>query len=258
MSTQTEESVFSAEGVTHTPEAEVVENPDTSENAFANQLAEIKNERGEPKYKDLPTALEALKASQEYIPQLKSRTQELEGQVNALQEQLSKQASLEEFMERLQKPSEQAPTQEQQPESQGGVTLEQLQSLIEQTLQNKERQTMAERNSQTVETALREAYGDSVRDVIAAKAQEYGMTPERIQEISKESPQLALSMFDLKPQSQRKPSISSANIPPIKPNQHPELKRPEKSLLLGASGREQREFMARVKEEVYRKHGITN
>jgi len=36
-------------------------------------LSGIKNERGEQKYKDVKTALEALKHSQEYIPEVKSK-----------------------------------------------------------------------------------------------------------------------------------------------------------------------------------------
>ena len=48
-------------------------NPPTpsSNDQLANLLTGIKNERGEPKYKDVQTALEALRHSQEYIPTLK-------------------------------------------------------------------------------------------------------------------------------------------------------------------------------------------
>ncbi len=51
--------------------------PQPSDNVFADQLASITNERGEPKYKDLPTALQALKHSQEYIPSLKQENETL-------------------------------------------------------------------------------------------------------------------------------------------------------------------------------------
>ena len=49
-----------------------------SDNSFADLLGSIKNERGEPKYKDVQTALDALKHSQDFIPQLKIEKEQLE------------------------------------------------------------------------------------------------------------------------------------------------------------------------------------
>lgn len=257
MSTQTEESIFSAEGVNQTPEDQQVK-PDTSDSAFADQLAKIVNERGEPKYKDLQTALDALKASQEYIPQLKSRTQELEEKIKLMETEASKHASLEEFVDRMKQSGVQEPSADV---PQGGLSQEQVQEMLEKFipnyLQSREQETLATRNLQAVESTLKEAYGDKVLDVISAKAQELDMSKEAFIEWSKTSPKAVLSLFDTKPQSQRKPSTSTTNIPPIAPDKPSGLQRPQKSLLLGATSKEQREFMAAVRQEVYDKFNVT-
>ena len=55
------------------PTQETTDPSSASIDAFAHQLFAIKNERGEPKYTSLSTALDALKHSQEYIPQLQTQ-----------------------------------------------------------------------------------------------------------------------------------------------------------------------------------------
>jgi hypothetical protein len=230
--------------------------PEAPESVFANQLAEIRNEKGEPKYRDLPTAIEALKHSQDYIPQLKSQLQQFEEDNKRLQDELNKRATVEDTIQRLQssKANESGDPARQ-------LSQEDILSVVEQYMPQymlqRDTAQKAQTNAQQVEQSLRQAYGDQVTDVVRKKATDLGITPEKLGEMAKESPQLVLSLFELKAQSTPKTMSSSVNIPPTnRPSEG--LQRPEKSLLLGASTKSQMEYMNQVRAAVHKRNGITS
>ena len=61
----------------------------TNENPFADQLSAIVNDGGEQKYSTVEKALEALKASQDYIPTLKTSLEDSQKRVEDLEKQLA-------------------------------------------------------------------------------------------------------------------------------------------------------------------------
>ena len=220
---------------------------------FAHQLMEIKNEKGEPKYSNLSVALDALKHSQEYIPQLKSKTEEQEAELERLKAELAKRSAVEDAIARLQQRQPEVP----QPTSEAPKALdeEQLQKMMERTLTQREQAQVFQNNVSEVSNALTAKFGDKAKEAIAAKAQELGMTPQQIGEIAKTSPKAVLSWFNTSSSaSSAAPVRSSVYLPDG--NQHTELKPPEKSLLAGASSKEMADYMRRIKEDVYRKNGI--
>ena len=73
----------------------------TQTDPFADKLQEIRNENGEPKYKDVETALSALKASQDYIKQLKGENQSWEEKYQSVKEELEKMGSIDDFVNRI-------------------------------------------------------------------------------------------------------------------------------------------------------------
>lgn len=229
----------------------------SSDSVFADQLASIKNERGEPKYKDLPTALEALKHSQEYIPSLRQENETLKELNERLQRELQERQALEETIERLtthqQQPPE-APTTEIQ-----GLTEEQVTGLLEQRLTERERQLAEIENLKQVDSALRNKFGDKAQEVVKQKCEEYGMSPQEMETWARKNPKAVSALFEVKPnpQGSPKPNTSSVSIPPIRPNDEPTLERPEKSLLSGATTQEQMEYMRKVREATYKRLGVT-
>ena len=225
----------------------------SSDNLWADQLASIKNERGEPKYRDLPTALEALKHSQEYIPQVKQEKESLTQEVERLREELERRKNLEDTVERLTAKPEQPAPQETQ-----GLTAEQVDGLLEQRLAQREQEQKAQSNSQQVEQAIVQRYGDKARDVVAAKAKEYDMSPQEMESWAKKNPKAVLALFDVKsnPQGTKSYTSSSVNIPPNRPNQEQELAPPAKSLLSGATTREITDYMAQVRRQVNQRLGV--
>lgn len=230
--------------------------PASSDNMFADQLASITNERGEPKYKDAQTALDALKHSQQYIPQLKQENETLRAELEQLREQVSKFGNIEETLERL---SAQQSSQEQPP-AQQGMTPEQIQEMLEQQLTQREQQRTAQQNAQRVSDAIAQRYGDKAREAVAQRAQEMGTTAERLGQLAAENPDMVLALFDAQPRSpQGKPTTgSSVSIPPINPDRTGQLEKPERSLLQGANSRDQTDYMAKVRRAVYERHGISD
>jgi myosin heavy subunit len=221
--------------------------------AYEDLLKGIKNEHGLPKYATLDDALNALKHSQEYIPQVKSQLSEKDAELAQLRAQLAQSAQLEEVVSRLTKPT-QSNTMDDHP-SGSGLDESAVMKLVQQQLANNQAQQNAYQNQQQVETALKAKYGDKTVDVIKQRAAELGLTPQALGELSSKSPQAVLALFNTQGPSGPKPTTSSINTSSFR-NDVPPLERPTKSLLTGASSRDQTAYLLKIREEVYRKNGI--
>lgn len=222
---------------------------------FANQLMDIKNEKGEPKYANLSVALDALKHSQEFIPQLQAQKAQYEAELAQLKEELAKRSAVEDVVARL---SSQRQPEVPQPTSEATKVLDetQIQDLMMRTLTQREQAQVAQSNTLEVSNALTAKFGDKAKEVVDAKAKELGLTPQQLGKLAESSPKAVLSWFNTSYSSapSGSPVRSSVHLPSTAPEQ--ELKRPEKSLLAGASSKDVMEFMRKVKEDVYRKNGI--
>ena len=88
------------------------------------------------------------------------------------------------------------------------------------------------------------------------KAQQLGISPERLKYISAESPNAALTLLGETVTPPTNANTSSVRLPTGPSTE--ELKAPEKSLLSGqgATGRNQVDYLKRVKEKVYKEHGL--
>ena len=220
---------------------------------WADQLASIKNERGEPKYRDVPTAIQALQHSQQYIPQLKQENESLREELTRLKAELEQRGSLDDTIQRLTSQSQQAPT----PQEVQGLTPEQVQEMLEQRLTEREKAQAAQSNIQKVEQAISQMYGDKTKEVVAQRAKDLGITPTKLGQLASESPDMVLALFNAKqPSSQGHPSSSSVNIPPVTPKNTAEVTRPEKSLLSGAKYADQRDYLKQVQKATYERLGV--
>ena len=68
---------------------------------------------------------------------------------------------------------------------------------------------------------------------------------------------MVLALFNVQASQGAKPTTGSVSIPSSYKPPREELKRPEKSLLSGATSKDQAEFMRKIKEDVYAKYGVT-
>ena len=228
--------------------------PSSSDSMWADQLASITNERGEPKYRDVPTAIQALQHSQQYIPQLKQENESLRAELERTKAELSQRGSLDETIERLTSQGQQAPSSQ---ETQG-LTQEQVKEMLEQQLSQRDLAQRAQTNSQKVEQAIVQMYGDKTKDVVAQRAKELGISPTKLGSLAAESPDMVLALFNVKSQSpQGNPSSSSVNIPPVNPSKTSEVGRPDKSLLSGAKYKDQSEYLKRIQASVHERLGVS-
>ena len=116
-------------------------------------------------------------------------------------------------------------------------------------------QTQAASNEKAVSDSLFSKFGDKTSEVVSSKAAELGMSVEGLQKLSQSSPQAALQLFQVQGVTQPKTTLGSVNIPPTH-SQEDALQPPEKSLLRGASTKEQIAYLHRVRDLVYKKHNV--
>ncbi|AFE86215.1 scaffold protein [Salinivibrio phage CW02] len=222
---------------------------------FADLLGTIVNDEGKPKYKSVPEAFKGLTHAQSHI-------QSLEQEKAALEAELQKRASVEETVQSMTQQQ-----QEQDTPSSPGLTEEAVQKLLEQQLENREKSQREQSNKQKVAQTLKEKFGDEAEKTFYSKAEEFGMPKEQLEQLAATSPDAVLSWFGA-PAKPVNPSSSSVNTTGLQPRaeevptmmdagrERINLPRGEKSMLLGASSKDQASEMQRHKEAVYAKYGI--
>lgn len=221
--------------------------------AFATMLSAIKNEQGVQKYDSIEKALEALKHSQEYIPSLKTELDKKEQELSELRANKERYENLESIVQRLTARNAEV---EDEPPATKGLDEQAVSELVKRTLAETEMTRKATENLNSVQKALVEKFKDKASDIVKQKAAELGVSTKELEELAKKSPTLTLQLFNTKAgesPSATSSSFSSTLTPPAPAPIQP----PEKSLLAGASSKEVGDYFSKLKNEVYRKHGIT-
>lgn len=195
--------------------------PEPRQDVFADKLKEILNENGEPKYKDIATALDALKASQQHIRSIEQENKTYQEKLEEASAELERRKSVEEFADLLTKNTDPQPTSETpaQPE---GLSADQIQQIIEGKLQEKEAAAQAAKNLSMVQEAVKQAHGEKAAEFLKNRAVELGMTVDELKDQSARNPRVALTLLDVKAVSSS-PSSSTTTVPR---NQQPENERP--------------------------------
>ena len=223
----------------------------TNVNSFDDQLKKITSVDGRQKYDSVEKALEALEASQQYIPTLKSEKEQLEAEVNKLREELAQRQGVQEVVDQLSQHQQNG--QEGADHSEAPLGEEQVVNLLNATLTKREQELKLQENVNKVDQALRGKFGDKVIEAVTEKAKSLNTTPEQLGKLAETSPDLVLSLFGSTPSVST--TSTSFNIHANGPKEVT-LQKPEKSLLNGASTRDQVEYMRKVRESIYQKYGI--
>lgn len=164
---------------------------DADSQALATLLGEIKNERGETKYKTLADALVALKHSQEFIPTLKSRETELEQKLTEALAQAAKVTELERTVLEL---TQKIPTATDKPPA-AGLSAEQVAELVRNTLTETQTKATQDTNLALVVNKMKEVFGDKAETVFYDKAKELGITVAEINAMAAKSPKVVLTLI---------------------------------------------------------------
>ena len=209
--------------------------PNAQDNqAITTMLANIKNERGEQKYKTLDDALNALKHSQEYIPQQNARVAQLEAELLAAKGTASKVEEIERTLQALTQQKTEAITS-----ANPGLTEEQVANLVNATLTRKQQETLAQNNITTVVASLQAAYGTEAEKVYNAKAQELGMTVAELNALAAKTPTAVLNLIGVqRGQSTGSPIHSTINAGGFAPKPNSKIGRNETTVPIGATSQE--------------------
>lgn len=251
MSDQT--NVFSSSNSQVTPESTT-----PSVEALVNQLALIKNEQGQQKYASLDEALKGLANAQSYIPQLKSEVTAKDELINQLKSELEKRESVEQALQRMSGTQTSNQSTQGTPPKVNGLDEQAVLNLVKQALQQNAQESASQTNQSKVQEALVSKFGEKAQETILAKAKELGTTPEKLGELASQNPAMVLALFNTSAPNGARPPTSNVNLPGYTSSQPTPLEKPSKSLLTGATTKEQTDYMRKIKEEVYREFGVTN
>lgn len=220
--------------------------------APADLLASIKNEAGEQKYKTIEDALKALASSQAFIPQLLGEKKAAEEELLSLREKVNKIDSIEDVIKKLtaNDDNKQVVTP---PAS--GLSAEAVQELVRNSLLEQEKAKVQKDNLAKVDNALKQKFGDKTKEVIAAKAAELGSSPEELGKLAVVNPNMVLALFNTPKGPSFTPTTSSVSLPATK-SENFDVAPPAKSVLLGATSRDQKAHMLEHKAAIYKKYGI--
>lgn len=215
-------------------------------------LGAIRNERGEQKYRTVQDALNALKHSQEYIPELSQKLTQQEQELKAAREAAAKVAELERVVQALTQEKPQPDTPSQQ-----GLTEDQVAELVTRTLSKRQQEELAKKNISSVTETVKQVFGEKAEEVFYSKAQEMGMSKEQFNTLAATTPKAVLKLLGIEDQqkvSSFSPTTTSVNSAGFEPNKQTYIGRNTKPTLVGATYDDLREENRNAKRMVEELH----
>lgn len=161
---------------------------------------------GERKY-DVESARKKIENADTHISKLEQENEEM-------RQKLEKAKTYEDLLESLTTKSD--TTGQTKP-----VAEDDVQKMVQEALEERERTRTAEANLLAADKALKEVYGDKAKEVMIAKGEELGLGPKTLKDIASNSPSAFLKLFDqgqAKPMSTNTPH-SSVNSESVNANQ---------------------------------------
>ena len=173
---------------TQTTQPEQTQETPSPQGSFLSKLVEAKGEN----WKDPEVLAKGKIEADGYI-------QTLEGQLTQMREDLKKKEYQDEVLEQLQKKAtESTAVNNGVPNNNNSnadgenttrnLSEEDLKSLVEQTLTQREADAVTKTNLQRVDEELDKSFGTNAEEVVKKKAEELGMSMDRLSEIASESP----------------------------------------------------------------------
>ena len=130
----------------------------------------------------------------------------LQGELKGLREDLTKRASIEDFLDQMKSLNERPDVEPNRPNhgeedehrKQNGpsTTQEDLERLIEQKVSQREKANKAQANFELVRQEMQKAWGEDYTSKLAAKAKELNLGEEFLNTLAKEQPKAFLKLVD--------------------------------------------------------------
>lgn len=176
----------------------------TTQESFVKKLVETKGE----KWSDPEVIAKGKVEADAYIETLKQEIEKLKtlatqnSKVDELIAKIEQKAAQPTSAVQSQSRTEETPTK-------SGISEENIQSLVEKALTERERNQSAKQNVAEVDARLNELYGTEAVKVVKDKSKELGLSLARLQEIAAESPSAFLQLIGEKP-SDFKPMVNGS------------------------------------------------
>lgn len=230
---------------------------------YTTLLSAIRNEAGEQKYKTLEDALNALKHSQEYIPQLKQQLSEREQELQRVSGQQRSQEEIERTVQELAKK-----LNEQTDNKPQTLSQEQIAELVNRTLTQKQTEAQAKSNQASVVKKLTDVFGEKAEEKYIEAAADMGLSVDEMNALAAKSPKAVLKALGITEQTKQQtgaPMGSSVNTAAFQPHQDSFVKRNDNRLEVGATFNEvtqERHRSNKMVEELHAQgmtvHDLTN
>lgn len=213
-----------------------------STSPFDTMLSEIRNDRGEPKYRSVEDGLTALKHSQAHILSLTSDRQKLEAELVTLR---AKTDSIDELKATVEKLTQRS-SEPQQKETQ--LNEEALANLVDSRLSFQQAQAAKLDNQKSVAGKLQEVYGDKARDLFYEKASQLGFSADEFEALSAKSPKAILTMFNINgdgalKQPNKSPPVGKVNSEGFQRNPSSFIGSESEKIPLGGGDREYKRIL---------------
>ncbi len=144
----------------------------------------------------------------------------LEEQLAQMREDIKKKEYQDQVLEQLQNKAADstaaktvAPSNNGNTEGQnttGNLSEEDLKSLVEKTLTQREKDSVTKQNLTHVDKILGESFGTEAAAVVKKKAEELGMSMDRLRDIASESPNAFLTLIGEAPRVQQNPMVQGS------------------------------------------------
>ena len=176
-------------------------------NILVNKLLEIKREDGSPKYENVESALDALKATQDHI-------KTIEAENAALRAKTAESDQLKETLQRLQEKNVNEEKPSDKTNTNGGLSEEAVKELVRNQLVEEETNKKAISNIKSVQDVLINKLGtrEKAQEYVVNKAAELGLSPEALKQLSATSPNAALALLGEAVKSPVSSNTSSVRI----------------------------------------------
>lgn len=176
---------MSEDNKTPEPSTNDVQNQDNQQPVFQipTEAAELVGDG--KKYSSVEDALKSVPHAQKHI-------QTLESELAAAREELAKRKTAEELLDEIK-----SGIQPQATPAGSEFDQDKLLQLVDQTLEQKERQRAAKTNAESVASKFTEKYGQKAEEVYNTVAKESGLTIQQLNSLAASSPKIVLKLAGL-------------------------------------------------------------
>lgn len=195
--------------------AEQVTNPEIDLEDTNQSFLEVLVKAKGDKFKDPEVLAKSKLEADRYIESLKAKEAELAARLKA-QEELEKEKSYLEGLKKdiMEKAAGVLPPKQKDPTEQTEHTTlkpEDIESLLEKTLQKKTMEDRAKTNLTMVEQRLEEEFGTEAAKIVEDKARQLGVDKKRLSEIAAESPEAFFKLVEVSAPKAGTPIQSTVN-----------------------------------------------